>query len=209
MRILIADDHALFRGGLRLQLADFDRDLEAIEAESFDGLLAMAEDVNPDMVIADLGMPGMPWRQALEKLREKLPNCRIVVLSANDDDLSVREAIRIGANGFISKRDPPEVVMAALNLVHSGGTCIPPGFVKRAGQADAPAPLQGNVTHRQRQVLQLLARGLSNKQIAYELQLTEGTVKLHVAAILKSLGAINRTQAVTAARMAGLIEDAR
>jgi len=206
MKILIADDHALFRGGLRFQLLDFEKGADICEADDFTSLLDVAETEKPDMVIADLGMPGMPWREALGLLRAALPDSRIVVLSASDDDVNVREAIRLGANGFISKCDAPEVVMAALRLVSCGGTCVPPSFVKHGSLAQAAPVAESNVTHRQREVLQLLAEGLSNKQIAYRLQLTEGTVKLHVAAILKSLGATNRTQAVSAGRSAGLLE---
>lgn len=207
MRILISDDHALFRGGLRLQLSEFRPGTEIIETADFDSLLTKAGEVPFDIIIADLGMPGMPWRQALEGVREKQPDCRIVILSANDDDTSVREAIRVGANGFISKRDSPEVVMAALNLVLSGGTCVPPSFVRRTGGADTSVPEQASITQRQQEVLRLMAEGLANKQIAYQLKLSEGTIKLHVAAILKSLGASNRTQAVATARNLGLLEN--
>ncbi|MFN3076591.1 MAG: response regulator [Alphaproteobacteria bacterium] len=188
MKILIADDHALFRGGLRLQLQDFDPKAEILETEGFDGLLVVAEAQAPGMVIADLGMPGRPWREALVRLREMLPECLVVVLSATDDDGTVREAIRLGANGFISKSDPPEVVMASLRLVSCGGACVPPNSARRVDAAHVHPVRDAGVTSRQKEVLALIAEGLSNKLIAHRLKLTEGTVKLHVAAILKCLG---------------------
>ena len=112
-----------------------------------------------------------------------------------------------GANGFISKSDPPEVVMAALQLVCCGGTCVPSNFTQHATPVPETTAAGSPVTHRQREVLELMAEGCSNKLIAYKLQLTEGTVKQHVAAVLKTLGATNRTQAVAAARSAGVLCD--
>jgi DNA-binding NarL/FixJ family response regulator len=205
VRILIADDHALFRGGLRLQLADLGSDVEIVEASDFTSMIEVANSLRPDIIVADLAMPGLPWRKALAELRAKDAGVRIVVLSANDSPPNVREAIRLGANGFISKSELPVTMIAALRLVLCGGVYVPPQFVADSALGDAPSPGDGCLTHRQMDVVRLLAEGLSNKQIAYRLHLTEGTVKLHVAAIMKSLGASNRTQAVAAAQRAGLL----
>ena len=207
MKVIIADDHALFRGGLRLQLQQFKDGIEVIDVDDFAKLFAAVTEQRPDMAIVDLGMPGMPWREAIGKLRTLFPETRLVVLSANDDDNNVREAIRLGANGFISKSDSPEVVMAALQLVSCGGTCVPLNFIRHTGPTSVPTASGISVTQRQREVLELMAEGCPNKLIAHKLQLTEGTVKQHVAAVLKALGATNRTQAIVVARSAGVLSD--
>ncbi|MBF0093522.1 MAG: response regulator transcription factor [Alphaproteobacteria bacterium] len=205
MRLLIADDHALFRGGLRLQLAQFDPDAQILEAGTFPEMLEISRRERPlDLAIVDLGMPGMPWREALPALGRAAPEARVVVLSGSDSPSNVREALALGAAGFIPKTDEAHIMIAALKLVMSGGTYVPSAALTDGG-GDGHHPA-GPVTHRQKDVLQLLAKGLSNKEIAYRLQLTEGTVKLHVAAVLRSLGATNRTQAVLAAQHAGIIE---
>lgn len=206
MKLLIADDHALFRGGLKLQLMDFDAHAAIVEAATFHEMLDIARrERDLDLVIVDLGMPGMPWREALATLRKTAKGARIVVLSGSDSTSNVREALALGAAGFIPKSDEAHVMIAALKLIMSGGTYVPSAAV--TGTANAGMAV-GPVTNRQKDVLQLLAKGLSNKEIAYRLSLTEGTVKLHVAAILRSLGATNRTQAVLNAQHAGIIEGA-
>lgn len=203
MKIVIADDHALFRGGLKLQLSQLDGAETVLEASDFTALIALAAAEMPDLLVADLGMPGPPWREALATLRQQDARRRIVVLSASDTPAIVREAIRLGANGFVSKAEDPDLLVAALKLVMCGGTYVPPAFV--TGSAVGEPAGECKVTGRQREVLSLLAEGLPNKEIAHRLHLTEGTVKLHVAAILKSLNATNRTQAVAAARRCGLL----
>ena len=205
MKILIADDHALFRGGLKLQLIDLGPEVEIFEAGDFNLMLDKMVGLRPDMIIADLGMPGVPWRKALAQIRAWDQQVFIVVLSANDMVPNVREAIRLGANGFISKSEVPQMMIAALKLIMCGGIYVPPQFVEQSAMGVVPVSGDGCVTTRQMEVLRLLAEGLSNKQIAYRLQLTEGTVKLHVAAVLKSLAANNRTQAVATAQRVGLL----
>ncbi|MEO5374591.1 MAG: response regulator transcription factor [Alphaproteobacteria bacterium] len=206
MKLLIADDHALFRGGLRLQLMDFDADAEILEAGTFAEMLEVARrERDLDLVIIDLGMPGMPWREALAALRKAVRTTRIVVLSGSDSSANVRESLALGAAGFIPKSDEAHVMIAALKLIMTGGTYVPSAAVTGAGGNGGGHV--GQVTNRQRDVLHLLAKGLSNKEIAFRLSLTEGTVKLHVAAILRSLGATNRTQAVLNAQHAGIIEE--
>lgn len=203
MKIIIADDHALFRGGLKVHLLQLDGAATVLEASDFPGLIALAAVEHPDLVVADLGMPGPPWREALVSLRQQDAGRRIVVVSASDAPAIVREAIRLGANGFVSKAEDPDLLVAALRLVLCGGTYVPPAFVAGSAAGEPVGDLR--VTGRQREVLALMAEGLANKQIAHRLHLTEGTVKLHVAAILRSLNATNRTQAVAAARRGGLL----
>lgn len=204
MHILIADDHALFRGGLSLQLKQFAPDAEIAEARDFGQMLDLVKATKPafDLVLVDLGMPGMAWRDALLALRNL--HVRTVVLSGTSAPATVREALSLGAAGYIPKSDEPDVLMAALKLVMSGGTYVPLCALGVSSEDQTRQPV-GTITTRQREVLSLLAHGFSNKEIAYRLSLTEGTVKLHVAAILRSLGVTNRTQAVTLARASGLI----
>lgn len=208
MRILIADDHALFRGGLKLQLSTFSDDLDVLEAGSFDEVLVLAEQHTPaDLAILDLAMPGPGWSDAVRALRQAWPETRVVVLTGDDDPATVRSALDAGVHGYVPKSEQPHVFAAALRLVLAGGSYFPVAMLGRAEPA-APICAPANphaITGRQREVLQLMAEGCANKEIAYRLGLTEGTVKLHVAAVLRGLGAHNRTQAVAIAREARLL----
>lgn len=206
MQILIADDHALFRSGLRLQLKDIDPDATILEAADFTQMLDIARQTpDLDLISFDIGMPGVGWRDALTQLK-KLSRARLVILSGSDGNAVIREAMSLGASGFLPKSDEPHVMIAALKLVLSGGTYVPLSALAAQSQTPARANATLHITERQMDVLMLMAQGHSNKEIAYRLNLTEGTVKLHVAAILKSLGATNRTQAVLAAQEACLID---
>lgn len=206
MQILIADDHALFRSGLKLQLKDIDPDAAILEAADFPSMLDTARrETGLDLITVDIGMPGMGWRDALIQLK-KCSSARVVVLSGSDNTALIRETISLGAAGYLPKSDEPHVMIAALKLVLSGGSYVPLSAL--AAQASEPArpAAAAHITGRQKDVLALMAKGHSNKEIAYQLSLTEGTVKLHVAAILKSLGVTNRTQAVLVAQEANLVE---
>lgn len=207
MRILIADDHALFRGGLKLQLSEFSDDLDVLEAASFDEVLTLAEQHKPaDLAILDLGMPGPDWHEAVRLLRQAWPETRVVVLTGADDPATVRNALDAGVHGYVPKSEQPHVFAAALRLVLAGGSYFPVAMLGRAEPAPAAPPASSHaITGRQREVLQLMAEGCANKEIAYRLGLTEGTVKLHVAAVLRGLGAHNRTQAVAIARESRLL----
>lgn len=207
MRILIADDHALFRGGLKLQLSAFSDDLDVLEAGSFDEVLALAAQHDPvDLAILDLAMPGPCWSEAVRELRQAWPGTRVVVLTGDDDPATVRSALDAGVHGYVPKSEQPHVFAAALRLVLAGGSYFPVAMLGRTEPAPVCAPATPHaITGRQREVLQLMAEGCANKEIAYRLGLTEGTVKLHVAAVLRGLGAHNRTQAVAIARDAHLL----
>lgn len=208
MRIVIADDHALFRGGLRLQLCDLLADADIVEASSFHDVLALVRaGPPPELAILDLGMPGPPWMDAMRRLRDAWPAARLVVVTADDKPDSVQHALSAGAHGFILKTEQPHVFAAALRLVLSGGHYFP---LSALGREPAPPPALPArplhpVTGRQKDVLALIAEGCANKEIACRLKLTEGTVKLHVAAILRALGAYNRTHAVAIARNCNLL----
>ena len=165
-----------------------------------------------DLVLLDIRMPGMPWEEALRQLRVDRPEVPVVILSALVDRSLITTAMRSGARGFIPKTSSSTVMVHAMNLVLSGGHYIPtlvldedPANGENDGveHANAAAAL----TPRQMDVLRLVARGLSNRDIAHALELSEGTVKLHVTAILKALGVPNRTSAVIAASRMGLTEN--
>nr|WP_221236938.1 response regulator transcription factor [Roseospira goensis] len=223
---MIADDHELFRDGLRLVLTELDPGLEIIEASTFDEALARAaEPPGVDLVLLDLVMPGMSWHEGLTALKRRIGETPLVVLTAAEDRRLVTDAVRLGASGFIPKTSSGKVMIGALRLVLSGGVYLPPALLEdrevshlrealplgsdsAAAMADpdrAPVqtPASGLLTPRQREVLALLGQGKSNKEIARALDLSEGTVKLHVTAILKALKVHNRTGAVVAAARLG------
>ena len=212
MYILIADDHELFRDGLRHVLTQLDASVTVFEASDYPGAIALA-DAEPriNTVLLDLGMPGLPWNEGLQALRQKLPSeVPIIVLSASDDRRHVLQAVNLGAAGFIPKTSSSRVMLSALKLVLSGGVYLPPALLDQSpehGYSDGGGGHDGAasfLTPRQREVLILLGQGKSNKEIARVLQLAEGTVKLHVTAILKALNVNNRTRAVVAASQLGL-----
>ena len=216
MKILIADDHELFRDGLRHVLEQLDNGITIVEASDYVQALTVAEaDSGIDIVLLDLAMPGMPWAEGLQALREKIPQTvPIIVLSASDDRRHVLQAVNLGAAGFIPKTSSSRVMLSALKLVLSGGVYLPPALLEQnsggSGHGDLGGMNYGSdnaasfLTPRQREVLALLGQGKSNKEIARVLQLAEGTVKLHVTAILKALNVNNRTRAVVAASQLGL-----
>lgn len=212
MKILIADDHELFRDGLRHVLDQLGGSLTIVEASDFAQAVAAVErEPDIDIVLLDLNMPGMPWNEGLQRLKELLPEqIPIIVLSASDDRRHVLQAVNMGASGFIPKTSSSRVMLSALKLVLSGGVYLPPALLEQgASQGDGMGPLANEnavsfLTPRQREVLALLGQGKSNKEIARVLQLAEGTVKLHVTAILKALNVNNRTRAVVAASQLGL-----
>lgn len=209
MKILIADDHELFRDSLRLVLEQLDGPPTVIDANDFDQALRAAVDhTDLDVVLMDLSMPGMDWSDAIGHLRRLLPEkVPIVVLSASDDRANVVRAVNLGAQGYIPKTSSSRVMLSALKLVLSGGVYLPAALLSNdepEPSAAAIASVPDVLTPRQRDVLALLGQGKSNKEIARSLDLAEGTVKLHVTAILKALGVNNRTRAVVAAARLGL-----
>ncbi len=213
MRILIADDHALFREGLRLQLQHFDASTQVLEAADFDATLAHAgESDEIDLIMIDLSMPGMDWRQAIPLLSQLSPESPIVIISASDAHDDILTALNSGAAGYIPKSSSGKVMLHALKLVLSGGVYVPPEILTQLERADTPresseTPAAPTLTRRQAEVLALMAEGQSNKRIARTLDISEGTVKVHVAAVLKALDVENRTRAVLVAVRSGLLPE--
>ena len=218
LKVLVVDDHALIRQGLKpllAQLADDGEQVEVIEAASYlQALERIAATPDLDLVLLDLRMPDVSGFAALADIEESHPEVPIVVMTGEEDPRLVREAFDQGALGFIPKSSPPPVILAALRLVLSGGTYVPPQImttpnmpahasaVPHVGLAAAADRL--GITPRQSDVLALLLAGKSNKIISRELNLAEGTVKNHVAAVLKALNVDTRVQAVIAAARLGL-----
>lgn len=206
MRILIGDDHVLFREGLRRLLEQLKEGSEFQEASSFDELVAMCgSDKTFDLVLTDLRMPGWPGFSGIGTLRGQQPDAKIVVVSASEAHADVRDALEHGAAGYIPKSSSVKIMLSALDLIFSGGVYVPATVLRDSGDADVRAAvppadpaLEQLLTQRQREVLERLREGKSNKQIAHELGLSEGTVKIHMTAIFKSLGVRNRTQAAMA-----------
>ena len=192
MKVLIADDHALFRDGLSLRLEKIEPKSVIFQAANFTQALKILDDEKKiDLVILDLDMPDMNWEEGLAELRQKANGARYVIVSASEDPRNIRKSLEQGVCGYIPKRSEPKILTSALQLILDGGT--------------APVSSGKTLTNRQQQVLGLVAQGMSNKQIAYEMGVSEATVKLHINALLRSVGATNRTQALIRAQQMGLI----
>ncbi len=202
-RLVIADDHPLFRGALRESIGGLFGRVEISEAGSFDEvskLLEAGSDV--DLILLDLSMPGVRGFSGLMYLRAQYPSVPVVVVSGNDDPTVIRRCMDFGASGFIPKTLDIEEMRTAIAAVLKGGVWTPPDVDLDAGtDAETAALLTrlATLTPQQVRVLMMLSEGLLNKQIAYELSVSEATVKAHVSAILQKLGVESRTQAVIAA----------
>ena len=209
LNILIADDHELFLDGLRMVLGDLDDEMQIDTVRNHLELQEKADGKTPyDLILTDLAMPRLNWHESLRRLKEHYPNVPIVVLSAVSDPENVLQAIDIGASGFIPKTSSAKIILSALHLVLSGGLYLPSELLNLANKEETapPADHKGPLTPRQLDVLRLMGQSKPNKIIARELDLSEGTVKLHVTAILKALDVTNRTGAVIAGKKLGLID---
>jgi DNA-binding NarL/FixJ family response regulator len=205
-RFLIADDHPLFRGALREAVSGLFEHVEIGEAGSFEDVAKLLESGGEvDLILLDLNMPGVRGFSGLIYLRAQYPSVPIVVVSANDDPTVIRRCMDLGTSGFIPKTLGIEEMRAAIKRVLEGGVWTPPDVDLSAGADTETANLMGrlaSLTPQQVRVLMMLSEGLLNKQIAYELGVSEATVKAHVSAILQKLGVESRTQAViTAAKI--------
>jgi DNA-binding NarL/FixJ family response regulator len=202
-RLLIADDHPLFRGALREAVSSVLGRAEIDEAATFEEVTDLLErDGEVDLVLLDLHMPGVRGFSGLMYLRAQYPSVPVVVVSANDDPAVIRRCMEFGASGFFPKTLSADALRAALSRVLQGEVWTPPD-VDLARDADAESAVMiarlSSLTPQQVRVLMMLSGGLLNKQIAYQLGVSEATVKAHVSAILQKLGVDSRTQAVIAA----------
>jgi DNA-binding NarL/FixJ family response regulator len=201
--LLIADDHPLFRGALREAVSGLVGRAEIGEAGTFEEVTDLLErDSDFDLILLDLNMPGVRGFSGLMYLRAQYPGLPIVVVSANDDPAVIRSCMEFGASGFIPKTLGVDAMRQAVTRVLQGELWTPPDIdLARQSDAETTALITrlSSLTPQQVRVLMMLSGGLLNKQIAYELGVSEATVKAHVSAILQKLGVESRTQAVIAA----------
>jgi DNA-binding NarL/FixJ family response regulator len=205
MKVLIADDHPLVRDALARTLTPVLPDALILQAADLDTAEALLLAEQPALALLDLHMPGMQGVQGVRRLHRLAPALKLVVASGEDDPAVMRAAFAAGALAFLPKSEPAEVLQQAIRIVLGGGTYMPSRALSdlRPG-APPPRPDTAALTPRQLDVLKCLMQGRPNKLIARELGLTEGTVKIHIAAILRALQARNRTEAVVMARQLGL-----
>jgi DNA-binding NarL/FixJ family response regulator len=209
MKALLADDHVIFRQGLRALIESIDPDASFLEAGSYTSALDVGKDCDDlTIIVVDLRMPGAEGVDGLRALRRRFPTVPVFVLSASEDAEDVFQALQAGASGYLAKSAPAETVIEALRVVLVGGIYVPRSLVAVRDLA-TPEPIKqpssedNNLTPRQYEVLQLLAGGCSNKEIAGRLGTSEGTVKAHVSAIMRQLGVRNRVQLLLAAQDRG------
>ena len=207
IRILLADDHPVVRDGL-VAILSTQPDFEVV-GEAGNGRLAiqLVQELNPDLILLDLEMPEMDGVETLQTLRAANPDVRVIVFTAFDTDERILTAVQAGAQGYLLKGVPRQELFNAIRIVHGGGSLLQPiiasKLLRQVSQESTP-PVEA-LTPRELEVLELLAQGLQNKEIAVELVISERTVKFHVSAILNKLGAGNRTESVAIAAQRGLI----
>jgi DNA-binding NarL/FixJ family response regulator len=206
--VLIVDDHAVVREGLRAFLQLQDGIEVAGEAGDGEEALEQALGLRPDVILMDLVMPKLDGVGAMRELRARVPESRVIVLTSFLDDERLLPAIQAGAAGYLLKNAEPAELARAIRAAHGGETIIDPTVASRLVQAIAGgrrSPADQNLTRREREVLELIARGRSNKRIAFELGISEKTVKTHVGHLLAKLGVTDRTQAALMAVEEGLV----
>ncbi|WP_424982114.1 response regulator [Maritalea sp. S77] len=201
-RIIIADDHPLFRAALRQTIeTHYGNALieEAGDIEALTGLLEKSRDC--DLVLLDLAMPGVRGFSGLLLVRAQYPDIPVMIVSASDDQQTMSRSIDLGASGFLPKSTNADAIQASMKTVLDGGIWVPDGFTFDDAQAEIAEYTKrlSTLTPQQVRVLMMLSDGLMNKQIAYELSVSEATVKAHVSAILQKLNVDSRTQAVIVA----------
>lgn len=222
INFLIADDHELFLQGLEFILRREYPEAEITLTDSSTGIFDILEKRQDfDLILTDLAMPGANWREAIAKMHKMCPEVPIIILSAVFEKEILQETYNLGVSGYVSKSFSNNLILSAINLVMAGGMYIPPEVIKMSMQSssesvrnlirdlDRPRAAGENncgLTPRQTEVLECLAEGLSNKQIAYKLGLSEGTVKIHITLLMRTLEVTNRTAAVRKAAQLGILK---
>jgi DNA-binding NarL/FixJ family response regulator len=200
LKVLMADDHPLFRGALRAALTGLDQNAEIIECGDFDAARkALIEHGDADIVLLDLAMPGVSGLSGLVTVRAISPTVPVAIVSATEDVATIRRALDLGASGYISKSSTMEQIRKSISSILDGEVVVPPHINLAAEDEPEIRDLikrLKSLTRQQARVLGMLSEGLLNKQIAYELDVSEATVKAHVSAILQKLGVESRTRAV-------------
>jgi len=203
IRVGIADDHPVVRDGLAAILG-LQPDITVVfEAATGREACALFERQRPDVLLLDLKMPGMGGLEVVQTLCAAHPKARIVILTTYGGDEDIFRSLKAGAKGYLLKDAPRQQILEAIRTVHAGGRYLPAAIVSKV----AEHALRPELTGREREVLQGMARGASNKEIGLALSISEGTVKTHVKAILAKLDAVSRTEAVTIATRRGIIRD--
>lgn len=216
IRVLMVDDHALFRDGMRYVLQQLADDVEILDTGDLEEGFRMAA-ANPDIDLAllDLNMPGSEGIASVAAFHQSHPTIPLVVVSGSDDRDDIERVMEVGAMGFISKMSASKIMLSALRMVLDGGIYLPPQLlqqaVSRAEHGLGPdkrssRPNKHGLTARQIETLKYLAGGLSNKDIALKMNLAEGTVKVHTAAIYQALRVNTRLEAVSAAKRLGYLD---
>jgi DNA-binding NarL/FixJ family response regulator len=216
IRVLVADDHPVYRGGVRAALADVDDVVVVGEAVDGDEAFTAALNLQPDVVLMDLHMPGMNGIEATRRLLAECPAVSVLVLTMFDDDESVFAAVRAGARGYLVKGAAQEQIVRAIRAVASGDVVFGAGVAERVitfftasgrigGRAGRRFP---ELTEREVEVLELIARGLNNAEIARRLVVSDKTVRNHVSSVFSKLHVADRAQAIVRARESGLGESA-
>lgn len=205
MRVLVADDHPLYREAVARQIMRLLPDATVEEAASMDAALASAEAAHPNLFVFDFYMPGMS-AAAIARLAERFPEVPILVLSGGASPTEVQAVLQAGARGFLPKTATPEQFNHTIHLVLAGGTSVPPEVLLAGiGAPTGGPPWLAALTPRETDVLRAAARGLSNKEIARELDLAEVTIKLHLSAIFRKMGVRSRTEAAMMAAKSGFL----
>ncbi|MET9709370.1 response regulator transcription factor [Nocardiopsis alba] len=219
IRVLLADDQALVRAGFGA-LLNSEPDIEVVaEAGDGDEAVRLARSARPDVVLMDIRMPGTDGLAATGQILADpaLERTRVVILTTFDLDEYIFEALRSGASGFLVKDTEPRDLLQAVRVVHAGEALLSPGitrrliadFVKRPNRSPSPSPRLNGLTDREREVLSLVGRGLSNEEIARELVLSPATAKTHVSRAMVKLGVRDRAQLVVLAYETGLVTPGR
>jgi len=220
MKVLVADDHELFLKGLELILSNH-YSFELVTAASYSEIFEIiTKEKNFSLLLTDLAMPGAYWYDALKQIHQTLPDTPIMILSAVFEKEIIKKTIDIGAAGYVSKAASNNEIIQAIDIVLNGGMYIPQELLDKENDPNLNLLRNienkintnsenniANLSPRQLDVLKLIAKGLSNKQIAYELGITEGTVKLYITALFKTLKVYNRTSAMIKAHEWGILKN--
>lgn len=211
VKLLLADDHKLFREGLR-RILELTKEFEVV-AEAATGVQALRclESCRPDVVLMDINMPELNGVEATRLIKETYPEVKILVLSIHDDREYLLEVLKAGATGYLLKDVEPDTLLEAIREVARGGSIVDPSLTSKLIKElhrlsnQALAPVESPLTEREGEILSLMARGLSNGEIAKKIYISEKTVKNHVTSILRKLEVSDRTQAVIEGVKKGLV----
>ncbi|MEW5961474.1 MAG: response regulator transcription factor [Chloroflexota bacterium] len=206
IRILIVDDHTLLRHGLRLILNHAEGLTVVGEAGDGEEAIVLARELKPDVILMDVNMPGLDGIEATRRIRAAQPEIQVLMLTISQHDDDLIGAIKAGARGYLLKNAQSSEVIESIRRVMAGEAIVPPPMMARVlDELAQPAPTSKELSERESDILKLVAQGLSNKEIAAQLYISENTVKTHVRHILEKLNLSNRAEAAVYAVRAGLI----